>query len=204
MVGRPLVRAASIALTWAAFGCSPGSIGGVGPHDAASASAPDVASSAQDVSGGGAVDLFTAEASRPDTVVDGLVSDAPDPIARPCAPAGNVVTWANGKVRVDYDLAAGSASFFYDGARKVANFYAGVQLATYTTTTMYRTRSCEVRGNQAVVTSTAPGLPTIEQSFVLDGGNKFLARATVLGDALATNWISPVVMDTPGGVDVGS
>jgi hypothetical protein len=205
MVGRPLVRAASIALTWAAFGCAPGSIGSVGPRDAAIANGLDAPSSARDVLGGGTVDLSTADdTSSADAVVDGTATDGPDPIAQPCAPTGNVVTWANGKVRVDYDLVAGTASFFFDGARKVANFYAGVQLATYTTTTMYRTRSCVVRGNQAVVTSTAPGLPTIEQSFVLDGGNKFLARATVIGDGLATNWISPVVVDTPGGLDVGS
>src|SRR5260370_1149296 len=69
---------------------------------------------------------------------------------------------------------------------------------------MYRSRTCVVRGNEAVVTSTAQGMPSIAQTFVLDGGNKFLARVTVTGSDLATNWISPVVMDTPGGVDVGS
>ncbi|MEA2696230.1 MAG: alpha-galactosidase [Myxococcales bacterium] len=204
MLGRPLACAASIALTWAASGCSPGSIGSVGSDDAAIVDARDAPPLAGDVPSGGPVDLFTSDASSPDAPADVTVSDGPAVIPQPCTPIGNVVSWANGKVRVDYDLAAGTASFFYDGARKVANFYAGVQLATYTTTTMYRTRSCVVRGNQAVVTSTAAGLPTIEQLFVMDGGNKFLARATVIGDGLATNWISPVVMNTPGGVDVGS
>ncbi|HVR63610.1 MAG TPA: hypothetical protein VMU50_17035 [Polyangia bacterium] len=120
----------------------------------------------------------------------------------PCAPAGDVVTWTRGKVRLDYDLVRGTASFFYDGVRKVADFYAAVDLPARAKTTMYRTRACVVRGDESVVTSTGDGLPTLEQSFVLDGGDKFLARLTVKGAGLATNWISPVVMDTAGGVDV--
>src|SRR5258705_8573889 len=69
---------------------------------------------------------------------------------------------------------------------------------------MYAKRTCVVRGNEAVVTNTGDGLPTIEQSFVLGGDRHFLARVTVSGAALASNWISPVVVSAPGGVDVGS
>src|SRR5262249_40389061 len=108
------------------------------------------------------------------------------------------------KVRVDYDLSMGLSSFFYDGAKKVANFYAGVDLASYTTNRTYTSRTCVQRGNEAIVTNTAASFPTIEQSFVLDGGNKFLARVTVRGTDVPTNWISPVVTDTHGGVDVGT
>ena len=122
----------------------------------------------------------------------------------PCAPVGDVVTFSRGKVRLDYDLARGTASFFYDGVKKVADFHAAVDLASRTTTTMYRTRTCMVRGDEGIVTSTGSGLPTLEQSFVLEGGNKILARVTVKGAGLATNWISPLVMDTTGGVDIGS
>jgi hypothetical protein len=98
---------------------------------------------------------------------------------------------------------AGTASFWYDGAKKITNFYAGVQLSSYTTTRMYTDRTCVVRGDEARVTNSASGLPAIEQTFVLNGGNKFLAQATVTGSPVATNWIAPVVVDTPGGVDIG-
>jgi hypothetical protein len=149
-----------------------------------------------------ALDADVGAATDADVGAATLDADAGTP--RDCEPVGNVVTWTRGNVRVDYDLAAGSASFLYAGAKKVSNFYAGVQLATYLTTTMYKTRTCIVRGEEAAVISTGPGLPTIEQSFVLGGGNHFLARATVSGAGLATNWISPVVVSTTGGVDVGT
>ena len=62
----------------------------------------------------------------PDAGVDAAPHD--------CVTTGTIATWSNGKVRVDYDLAAGTASFSYDGVKKISAFYAGVQLASYTTT----------------------------------------------------------------------
>ncbi len=148
------------------------------------------------VDGSGEADAGTEQ------TLDADAAEAPGP--EPCVALGNVVTWSSGKIRIDYDLAAGTASFFYDGAKKISNFYAGVQLASYTTTRSYPNRTCIRRGNDVVVTNTSAGMPTIEQSFWLDGKNHFLARVTVKGAGVATNWISPVVMDTPGGVDIGS
>ena len=130
--------------------------------------------------------------------------DGSDAALVDCTARGGVVSWANGSVRVDYDMSRGTATFLYGGIPRVSSFYAGVALGSYTTTTMYKTRTCVVRGNEAVVTNTDSTLPTIEQHFALSGGNKFLVRAIVLGSAVGTNWISPVVMDTVGGVDVGS
>lgn len=164
----------------------------------------------RDGGGGGAEEVTVgapADAPRTDERVVSPDDGGADALAepwRPCTQIGNVATWAKGRVRVDYDLGAGTASFFFDGAKKVANFYAGVQLSSYTTTRMYTDRTCLVRGDEARVTNTAGGLPTIEQSFTLGGANHFLARATVTGSPVATNWISPVVMDTAGGVDIGS
>ena len=131
-------------------------------------------------------------------------SDAADAAPVPCVPAGSVVTWTNGPVSVAYDLSAGTATFSYGGVAKLTGFYAGVSLPGYTTSRQYTTRTCVVQGTEAIVTSTASGLPTMVQSFVLGGGDKFLARVTVQGTSLATNWISPVVMSTTGGLDIGS
>ncbi|HEY2510436.1 MAG TPA: hypothetical protein VGI39_06260 [Polyangiaceae bacterium] len=133
-------------------------------------------------------------------------SDAAVP-ATPCTTDGTVVSWINGKVRVDYDLSNGTSSFSYDGAKRILGFYAGVQLTNYVTTKSYATHTCANHGSVGVVTSTAPNLPTLEQSFYLDGGNHFLTRLTVYapaGSTVATNWIGPVVMDTQGGIDVGT
>ena len=41
---------------------------------------------------------------------DGEGPEAPA-VPRDCARVGNVVSWTRGKVRVDYDLGAGTASF---------------------------------------------------------------------------------------------
>ena len=147
-------------------------------------------------------------ASFPDGGDSGDAADAP---LQACVTIANVATWTNGDVRLDYDLVAGTASFSYAGGKKLTDFYAGVSLPAYTTSRAYTSRTCVAGGTRAVVTSTASGLPTMVQSFDLNGGNKFLARVTVEADTadggaatLSTNWISPVVMSTKGGLDVGS
>jgi alpha-galactosidase len=136
--------------------------------------------------------------------------DAGDPDASsplpilPCPAISGVVTMQRDSVRVDYDLATGNASFFAGGARKVQDFYAGVQLGSYTTSRAYSSRSCVVQGDVYTITLTGNGLPLMEHLFVLNGGHKFLTRVIVRGEDLESSWMAPVVMDTPGGVDVGS
>jgi hypothetical protein len=195
-----LASAATLTATLLPFACAASSV----DEDPPPATTTDAA--LPDASRDGDSGPPTSDAApAPDAVVDAPdVIDAADAAPTPCVAVGNIVTWSRGKVRVDYDLSAGTASFLYDGVKKISDFYAGVDLAPYTTTRTYTTRTCVVRGDEAVETSTGAGLPTIEQSFVLDGGNKFLARATVKGNGLSTNWISPVVMSTTGGVDIGA
>ncbi len=172
---------------------SDGTLGGdapsVGPLDGsigdASLDAPGTAS------GDGAIGDAGVEASGP---------------PQPCAVANGVATFTNGNVQIDYDLDAGTATFSSGGVAKVKDFYAGVDLASYTTNQAYTARTCEVQGNHVVVTNTASGLPTMIQSFVL-AADSFLATLTVQapsGATVSTNWISPVVVSTTGGVDVGS
>ena len=68
--------------------------------------------------------------------------DAALPDARDCVAVNGMVTLVNGPVRIEYGLGTGNATFLYDGVKKISNFYAGVQLASYTTTRMYTSRTC--------------------------------------------------------------
>jgi alpha-galactosidase len=116
---------------------------------------------------------------------------------------GATLTMTTGNVRIDYDLSAGTADFFYAGHRKLTGFYAGVQLQSYLTSRDYTSRTYATSSSQVVVTSTGAGLPTMQQIFNLSGGHRFLARVVLLGDDLSTNWIAPVVVSRKGGVNVG-
>ena len=55
-----------------------------------------------------------------------------------------------------------------------------------------------------MVTSTSTGLPVMKQYFVLDQDDSFLTQVTVASAGTNSNWMGPVVMDTFGGVDLGS
>jgi len=199
---RVVVGASRVSLVVAMAACA-----GQGSHDGSPDAAASDAGSTHDAS---MLDASPDDASRDaaseanDANDANDATDANDAAPHECAAVGNIVTWTRDKVRVDYDLSAGTATFSYDGAKKIGGFYAGVQLATYITTRSYTSRTCVVRGDEAIVTNTASGMPTLEQSFVLNGGNKFLARVTVKGAGVATNLIAPVVMDDSGSFDLGS
>jgi hypothetical protein len=116
----------------------------------------------------------------------------------------------NANVRLDYDLVTGRANFYWQNALKISGFYAGVGLysgdvlTNYVTGTVYTNHSWTVTNNQVVVTSTRFDLPTMKQTFILDQGNSFLARVDMIGSGLQSRWIGPLVMDIPGGVDIGA
>jgi hypothetical protein len=118
--------------------------------------------------------------------------------------SGSTLSMSTGSVRVEYDLVRGTADFLYGGVRRIAQFYAGVQLTRYITSRDYAERSYTVSGSQVVVTSRGNGLPTMQQLFNFDGGHRFLTRVVMLGDNLSTNWMAPLVMSTKGGVELGS
>jgi alpha-galactosidase len=114
------------------------------------------------------------------------------------------LTLSSGNVRVEYDLATGTADFVYGGIRRIAGFYAGVQLERYVTSRDYSERTFTVEGDQVIVTSRGHGLPVMEQLFKLMGGHRFLTRVMVHGRDLSTDWIAPLVVSSRGGVDLGS
>jgi len=128
----------------------------------------------------------------------------------PPAQTGNVVSMTNANVRLDYDLSTGRADFYWQGALKVAGFYAGVglyandQLTNYVTGTVYSNRAWTVDGNTVRFTLTKPGLPEMRQIFILEQDNSFLTCVSVVGNQLQSRWMGPVVMDLNGGVEIGS
>src|SRR5579863_1500196 len=69
---------------------------------------------------------------------------------------GNTLTMSNGNVRVDYNLATGTANFYWSNSLKIANFYSGISLNTgYIKGTSYSSWSYLVTSsNQVVVTAT--------------------------------------------------
>jgi alpha-galactosidase len=150
------------------------------------------------------LDAYSEATSAPDGAVDAADADAWPGSVIGCVSGSGVVTLIDGNVEVDYDLTAGTATFLFAGTPKIVRFYAGVQLASYVTSTQYATHACTTAGNRVTITSSGNGLPTMQQTFVAPGGNHFFAQVTVAGSALSTNWIGPVVVDGTGTVDVGS
>ena len=118
---------------------------------------------------------------------------------------GTTLLMSNGNVKVTYNLAAGTADFYWSNSLKIVNFYAGVGLSTgYIKGTSYNSWSyLVVSSNQVVVTSTGNGVPTMKQYFTFDQNDSFLASVSVFGSNLSANWMGPVVVDTTGGVNIG-
>jgi autotransporter-associated beta strand protein len=117
----------------------------------------------------------------------------------------NTLVMSNANVRVEYDLGTGRSDFYWQNSKKISGFYAGVGLASYVTATLYSNRTWTVlASNQVVVAGSAAGLPVMKQYFVLDQDNSFLTRVAMESAGTNSNWMGPVVVDTAGGVDIGS
>ncbi|HEX3624347.1 MAG TPA: carbohydrate-binding protein [Verrucomicrobiae bacterium] len=119
---------------------------------------------------------------------------------------GDLLVMANGNVRLEFNLKAGTTDFFWKDSRKIAGFYSSVILNGRQIKGLdfsYRTWAV-VGDNQVVVTATTGDLPALKQWFTLDNENSFLTRLEMTGSHLSANWMAPLVMDTAGGVDLGS
>jgi alpha-galactosidase len=128
-------------------------------------------------------------------------------VAGPLLPPRQVGNWlrmTNGNVRLEYDLSTGRANFYWQNELKVAGFYSGVRLESYLTGLIYSNRTWAVTNNEVDIILTGGDLPTMKQVFILDQDNSFLTRLEVYGTGLQSRWMGPLVMDTKGGVAVGS
>ncbi|HEV2434939.1 MAG TPA: hypothetical protein VG077_02980 [Verrucomicrobiae bacterium] len=119
---------------------------------------------------------------------------------------GSTLVMSNGDVVLNYHLNAGTTDFYWKNSKKISAFYSGVALSTgYLKGINYSSWSYAiVDSNQAVVTAVGTGLPTMKQYFTLDQNDSFLVRVEMVGANLSANWMGPVVVDTTGGVDLGS
>ena len=123
----------------------------------------------------------------------------------PPTQVGNLLEMTNGNVRLEYNLTSGRANFYWQNSLKITGFYAGVGLQSYITDNIYTNRTwTTVSSNEVDVTSSSNGVPTLKQVFILSQSNSFLTRLDVIGTNLQSRWMGPVVVDTTGGVDVGS
>jgi hypothetical protein len=119
---------------------------------------------------------------------------------------GNTLIMSNGDVALDFNLNSGTTDFYWQNSKKISAFYSGVTLSTgYIKGINYSSWSYSVvSSNQVVVTAVGSGLPMMKQYFTLDQTDSFLVRVEMDGANLSANWMGPVVVDTTGGVDIGS
>ncbi|MGH7968100.1 MAG: hypothetical protein ACREIC_05165, partial [Limisphaerales bacterium] len=119
---------------------------------------------------------------------------------------GNILAMSNGNITLQYNLNAGTADCFWQNTRRITAFYAGVGLNTgYVKGLAFSNRTYTVTSaNEVVVSSVAAGLPAMAQHFILDQTDSFLTRVDMSGASVSANWMGPVVVDTTGGVDLGS
>ncbi len=118
---------------------------------------------------------------------------------------GSLLVMSNGNVTVNFNLSAGTADFLWQNSKKISAFYAGVGLSSgYVKGINFSNRTwAAVASNQVAVTAHAAGLPDMIQYFTLDQSDSFLTRVAMSGTGVSANWMGPVVMDTPGGMDLG-
>ena len=144
-----------------------------------------------------------------DRVVAGFLMTLAFSSTTPAAPlfqrTGNMLVMSNGNVRLEYNLGAGTTDFYWRNSKKLSAFYSGIGFNTgYVEGIAYTAWSYSLpHTNQAVITATGNGLPVMKQYFTLDQTDSFLVRVEAVGANLSANWMSPVIVDRAGGVDLG-
>ncbi len=121
--------------------------------------------------------------------------------------SGNTLIMSNVDVVLKYNLTAGTTDFYWKNTKIISAFYSGIGFDTgYIKGISYSAWSYTLVGtNEAVITATGNGLPTMKQYFTLDQPDSFLVRVDASGSNLSANWMGPVVVDsTTGGlVNIG-
>ena len=137
-----------------------------------------------------------------------IVSFLPRPILATSSfqQVGNTLVMSNADVRLVYNLNGGTTDFYWKNSKKISAFYSGVTLSTgYIKGINYSRWNYAVSGsNQVIVTASGSGLPLMKQYFTLDQDDSFLVRLEVSGSNVKANWMGPVMVDSVGGVDLGT
>lgn len=127
----------------------------------------------------------------------------------------DVVSFGNSdkSARVDYDLSKGTADYYFGGGLKIRSSYAGVQLARYVTSRDYTRHTYTVadisdaNGTGIRVDITGTGsYPAMRQTFYIYENKPYILTEVRIesNKTQSSNWMGPVVVDNPGGVDIGS
>lgn len=121
------------------------------------------------------------------------------------AQIGNLLEMTNGNVRLEYNLSAGKANFYWQNLMIVSNFYASAQLGpSYIEDNAYTSHAWTASSNTVTVTSTGSSWPTMIQTFIFDQNDSFLTSVSMSASTnLQSNWMSPFVVDTSGYLNIG-
>jgi hypothetical protein len=122
--------------------------------------------------------------------------------------SGNLLVMSNVNVTVQYDLTNGLAAFYWQNQEVISAFYSGIGFTSgqgYLEGVTYKTWSwTTVNSNEVMITANGNGHPTMKQYFTFDQSNSFLVQVEADGTNLSANWMGPVVVSSPGVVDIGS
>ncbi|HUA65616.1 MAG TPA: hypothetical protein VME24_07200 [Alphaproteobacteria bacterium] len=119
--------------------------------------------------------------------------------------SGNLLEMTNGDVRLEYNLSTGRANFYWQNSMKISGFYASVDLGpNYIEGASYTSHTWTVSSNTVIVTSTASSWPAMIQTFIFDQNDSFLTSMSMSASTnLQSNWMSPLVVDTQGFLNIG-
>lgn len=149
------------------------------------------------------IQIGNASTWSPD-VVYAVVSPANIP-SNPGSP--QPVVMSSGQTQITYDLSTGLATFAYGGVNKITNFYSqaynGPTLYQSTSSIYTRTASSGPNGETDITLTASDGSPTMIQRFIVSD-NHFLVQVELDGTSLASNEMSPIVVNQTGAVDLGS
>jgi hypothetical protein len=120
---------------------------------------------------------------------------------------GTTLVMSNTDVVLDYNLSAGTTDFYWKNSKIISAFYSGIGFNTgYVKGISYTAWTYTLAGtNEAIITATGLGLPTMKQYFILDQPDSFLVQVEAIGSNLSANWMGPVVVDNTigGSVNIG-
>jgi Alpha galactosidase C-terminal beta sandwich domain len=127
------------------------------------------------------------------------------------SPQPQLTSIGSGPVQINYDLNTGLASFAYNGATMISNFYSQVMLggtSVLSTSGSYTRKITFGSNGETDVTLTASdGTPTMVQRFIIVNNNYLLMQVELEGAngvTLSSNSMAPMITSSPGSVDLGS
>jgi alpha-galactosidase len=117
--------------------------------------------------------------------------------------ASSVAVIRHDNVTIVYQTNKGTADVYWRGVPRITGFFSAVTLPTDVVSTKDYRGGC--RYDRSTVTCSRWGLPTFKQHFTFDGPDHFYIQVELSsGKTLSTNQMTPVLVDNPGGVDIGT